>query len=281
MKEIISCSRRTDIPAFYYEWLQEKLKEQKVVIKNLYNHKPSEIDLNPDHVHSIVLWSKNYSNFLKKPGFLERYNLFFNFTVNGYSKVLEPHTPDIKESLWQIDAISKKYSPRHINWRFDPIIISTEGEWNSTHLPGKARLNMFEALCRDLSSFGIERVTTSFLEVYPKVEKRFAKRNFKHMNLSNTLKVKFAERMTEIAGRYKIQIYSCSNVLLESVPGIKKSSCINGCFLEKLFGEKCSRARDFGQRKDCGCTKSRDIGMYVQNCGHHCLYCYANMGYEH
>ena len=34
MKTIISASRRTDIPAFYYDWLQECLKNKEVELSN-------------------------------------------------------------------------------------------------------------------------------------------------------------------------------------------------------------------------------------------------------
>ena len=35
VKQIISCSRRTDIPAFYYDWLQEVLKKGEIENRNV------------------------------------------------------------------------------------------------------------------------------------------------------------------------------------------------------------------------------------------------------
>ncbi|HOL22987.1 MAG TPA: DUF1848 family protein, partial [bacterium] len=173
MLEIISCSRRTDIPAFYYDWLQECLKNKYVIVKNPYNKSTYMVDLSPERVHSICLWSKSFANVLKNPGYLSLYNLYFQFTITGYSKFLEPNVIDTNEALRQMEQLALKYSPKQINWRFDPIILSIKGEKEPTPDNfARARLKMFEALCRDISSFGVNRCTISFLCLYKKVEQR-------------------------------------------------------------------------------------------------------------
>ncbi|NLZ48444.1 DUF1848 domain-containing protein [Lutispora thermophila] len=277
MLEIISCSRRTDIPAFYYDWLQESLKNKYVMVKNPYNKSTYMVNLAPERVHSICLWSKSFTNVLKNPGYLSLYNLYFQFTITGYSKFLEPNVVDTNEVVKQMEQLAERYSPQQINWRFDPIILSIKGEQSPT--PDnfeRARLNMFEALCRDISSFGVNRCTISFLCLYKKVEQRMKASKFTYLIPSQQQQIELVSQLVEIADKYGTTIYTCTSPIIEGVPGVKKGHCIDGAYLEELFGKRASHAKDAGQRKGCGCTRSRDIGAYSgQSCGHGCLYCYA------
>jgi len=283
MLEIISCSRRTDIPAFYYEWLQEVLRKKYVLVPNPYNNSTYMVDLAPERVHSICLWSKSFANVLKDPGLLALYNLYFQFTITGYAHTLEPKVPEPKEAVRQMEKLAFKYSPQQINWRFDPIIFSGLGEKEplidtlALDDLARARLKVFEALCRDISSFGVKRCTISFLSLYKKVEQRMERANFTYLVPSQEEQREFVSRLVEVAAKYGVSIYTCSSPLLEGVPGVNKGHCIDGEYLEMLFGKRASHAKDAGQRKECGCTRSRDIGAYRgQSCGHGCLYCYAN-----
>lgn len=280
MKTIISASRRTDIPAFYYDWFQTALKEQKVTTINpLYPEKEYIIDLSPQKVHSIVLWSKDFRKVENDPMYLENYNLYFQYTITGYSKYLEPNIPSYKDSLLTLEKMLKKYKPEQFNIRFDPIILSVNGELSPTpQKPGLARLNMFDTLCKDLVSLGMEqcRITTSFATLYPKVIKRMQEKNINFITLNDKQEILFMEKMSEIAQKYNRNIYTCANdrILNSGIKNIKKGHCIDGDILTSLFGP-CTHSKDKGQREECGCVKSKDIGSYLK-CFHNCLYCYAN-----
>ncbi|MBO6292905.1 MAG: DUF1848 family protein [Selenomonas sp.] len=57
---IISASRRTDIPAFYFDWFCQRLREGHVDVVNQFNRKQvSRISLLPEAVDCIVFWTKN------------------------------------------------------------------------------------------------------------------------------------------------------------------------------------------------------------------------------
>ena len=64
---IISASRRTDIPALYWEWFQKRLQEQYVLVRNPLNlHQVSRISLRPEVVDGLVFWTKNPEQMLKQ-----------------------------------------------------------------------------------------------------------------------------------------------------------------------------------------------------------------------
>lgn len=287
MKTVISASRRTDIPAFYYSWLQEALKKGEVTLPNpMYPAKTYTVDLKPENVHSIVLWSKDFSNVSSDPGILSDYNLYFQYTVNNYSEALEPGVPEYGATLQTIEGLLKRYSPEQFNIRFDPIIISTKGEPEPTPSePGCARLSVFERLCRDLKALGMDncRITTSYVYMYGHVTANMDKAGLDIVNLDEQAQIKFFCEMTAIAASHGFSLYSCSSPLLERVGGIRKGRCIDGELLERLFGGKAGKAKDKGQRAACGCTASRDIGIYPRcpdgmKCLHGCIYCYVNAG---
>ena len=83
---IISASRRTDIPAFYWEWFQKRLQEQYVLVRNPLNlHQVSRISLRPEVVDGLVFWTKNPEPMLKQLSVLDAYAYYFQFTLNAYA----------------------------------------------------------------------------------------------------------------------------------------------------------------------------------------------------
>ena len=100
IKTIISASRRTDIPAFYWNWFKERIVEGYVEICNPYfPENKYTVDLSKDNVHSIVLWSKDFNNLVNDSSFLDDYNLYFQYTITGYNKLLEPNVPLYEDSI--------------------------------------------------------------------------------------------------------------------------------------------------------------------------------------
>ena len=89
---IISASRRTDIPAFYADWLINRLKEKYVLVRNPMNiHQVSRISLSPDVVDGIVFWTKNPIPMMAYLTELEKYTYYFQFTLTAYDNDVEPN----------------------------------------------------------------------------------------------------------------------------------------------------------------------------------------------
>ena len=272
LRTIISASRRTDIPAFYLNWFKKRLNEGFIDVTNpIYKNQVSRIYIDPDSVHTIVFWSKDFGNFLKNPEDFSDYHLFFNFTIND-SKKLEPKIKPLDERLHQLKELVEIYGPDHVQWRFDPIVFWQEDDVIVNNLES------FEHIAHYNVSLGIDNCVFSFATWYDKCLKRAKKYNFQYYDPSLEEKIKIISGLNEISKNLGIKMYSCcGDDKLHKIPNIFQSRCINGELYSRLTGIPASKAKAIGQRLGCNCTKSRDIGDYnKQKCLHGCLYCYAN-----
>jgi len=278
MKTVISASRRTDLVSFFPDWLASAVKREKVLVLGP-SRRPREVDLRPETVHTFVLWSKNFENFLA-----DRYNLrsqlakydqlYFHFTITGLGGTLiEKRVPPPATALAQLEMLAElARQPELISLRFDPIVYWEEGGEVKSNLP------FFESLARRASRLGIKKVRLSFAQWYPKAKRRAARHGFLYVDPPLETKREAARRLVEVARENGLALFSCSQGWLAEVPGITPSSCIDGRLLESLHPrrEPASSRKDKTQRQDCRCTESIDIGSYIQSCPHSCIYCYAN-----
>ncbi len=229
------------------------------------------VSLKPEDVVCFVLWSKNFSPFLESLKIIDGlgYKFYFNYTVTGLPSVFESNV----EKQVAIDALkelSKTYSPRHINWRFDPIIISAICDRDYY-------IRAFEELASELAGY-VERCYFSFVVKYGKVIRNFAEfeksKGLKIFDYSSDFKIDLANELADIAAHYGIQMSSCCGDYLLG-PKIKKAHCIDGGIIEQLFYPGGLQYKEKPTRNECGCTESTDIGTY-DTCPHGCIYCYAN-----
>lgn len=270
--KIISASRRTDIPAFYGNWLMKRIAAGFAGYINPFNGKKYIVSLKKDDIASIVLWSKNFSPFQDNAVLLkdEGYPLFFNYTITGLPSLFEPGAPPESESVESIKYLSSRFSPEHINWRYDPILISdvTGADYH---------LQKFDYLCRSLSGY-VKRCYISFPTAYGKVE-----RSFKSFTMNTGIlisdssvqdRIALANKLSAVAEKYGITIFSCCGDYLVS-DKICKGRCIDAQIISSPGGKNLSGFKIRPTRKECGCTESTDIGIY-DSCPHGCIYCYAN-----
>ena len=283
MKIILSASRRTDIPAFYIDWFMDRIAAGFFETVNPYNQKKTKVPATPDHVHTIVFWSKNFSRFLSEEyGEALRaigYHLFFHFTVNSEIAFLEPHLPPLSQRLEQAAALCQRFGPDTVSWRFDPICFFTGPDGRLGN-----NLTDFPEIAKQMASFGVSRCITSFMDHYAKIKRRPRPWDeFRFIDPDMTKKIQVLEHMSKIMASLDMELHLCSEKqILSALPqalGVKASRCISGNRIKEIAGGEVSLKKDTGQRikQGCGCTVSTDIGIYHQHpCYHNCLFCYAN-----
>jgi DNA repair photolyase len=278
MKKIISASRRTDLVASYPDWFSVSIKEEHARIYGPSGHTYT-VDLSPQSVHTMVLWSKNFVNLIENRfdlrERLKKYSqLYLHFTITGLGGTsIEQAVPKPESALGQLDALLEIVeNPERISIRFDPVIYWEHESKRQTNL------RYFGELSPELNARGIKNVRFSFAQWYGKARRRAAKQGFKYIDPSDGEKRKDAEYLVSVAKTYNLNLFACSQDFLTVIPGVNPSSCIDGGLLQKLHPRKepVSKRKDKTQRQHCLCTDSVDIGSYTQFCPHCCLYCYAN-----
>ena len=281
MKQILSVSRRTDIPAFYMPWFMDQVTRGVVQVVNPFNRRVRPVEVSPERVHAMVFWSKNFGPFLAdRCG--ERlqsmgYHLFFNFTINSRSPILEPGVPDLDHRLDQLGQLCHRFGAASIQWRFDPICHFT----TKAGVPGN-NLDDFARIATAAGGYGIDTCTTSFMDHYRKIDRR-TRHGLTFIEPSPDEKVKILLKMAQTLSPLNIQLALCceKKVLdqLDPESTISAGACISGRRIMAVHGGRVSLGQDAGQRKasGCGCTVSVDVGSYTLHpCHHNCLFCYAN-----
>ncbi|MEN6561427.1 MAG: DUF1848 family protein [Acidobacteriota bacterium] len=278
LKTVISASRRTDLVASFPDWLAACLRRRAAEVAG-----PAggvyRVDLAPEKVHTIVLWSKDFANLLRNAhglrDLLAAYDqLYLHFTVTGLGRTaIEPGVPSFREALAELPGLAALAGdPLRVSLRFDPAVFWQDG--------GEIRSNLgrFTEAADAAAANGVRDIRISFAQWYGKAERRARARGFRFVDPPDEEKRARAAGLAAVAAERGLVLHACSQTLLDGVPGLRPSACIDGALLESLHPgrEPASRRKDRGQRADCLCTESKDIGSYAQACRHGCVYCYAN-----
>jgi DNA repair photolyase len=275
---IISASRRTDIPAFYAEWFMCRVRDGFFYRVNPFNSRQvTGFSLKAEDVDTLCFWTKNPRPLMKHLKELDErgLNYYFQFTLNPYDTVFEPGVPPLQERIDAMIELAEGIGPERVVWRYDPIILSS-------HTPVSWHLEQAEQLARQLAN-ATRRLMFSFYDCYGKGQGRLcAALTGTGITLMDMDAAEQQETLLQIAGgfkavadRYRMEIFSCCEVLDSSVSGIPHGACIDGELIRKLFGIAVPAARDKNQRVGCRCAVSADMGSY-NSCQFRCRYCYAN-----
>jgi len=262
---IISASRRTDIPAFYSEWLLNRLKEGYVLVRNPINRLVSRIALEHELIDCMVFWTKNPLNMLQALDTVDAFGIpyYFLFTVNPYGREIEVHLPPVTEIIDTFLKLANRVGKERVIWRYDPILLSRS-------IDPAYHYERFEEIAERLRGY-TGKCIISFLTLYKK-----CRRNLSGLGIiepDDTTKKSIAQSLQTIAQHNNIDLAICSDETLADI--IPPGKCIDDALISRITGRPFIGKKDKSQRPACRCVESIDIGAY-NTCLHGCRYCYAN-----
>lgn len=268
---IISASRRTDIPNYYSQWFYNRIKEGFLYMRNPMNPRQvSKICLSPEVIDCIVFWTKNPEPMILGLDQLSSYHYYFQFTLTGYGKDIEPCVPHKKEKMLStFQKLSQAIGGQKVIWRYDPILF-TELYTPDYHLKA------FEQIAAALEGYTY-RCVISFVDTYTKNKKTL--HQLHAYDLKELELFHFAKTLADIAKSKGMTVGSCAEAVDLSPYGIEHNCCIDQKLIEEICGYQLKGRKDKNQRPECGCMESVDIGAY-DTCKNGCLYCYANHSQE-
>ena len=293
---IISASRSTDIPTFYSEWFKNRWQKGYIKWINPFNQKPLYVSFKNTKV--IVFWTKNPKPMMKQKymKFLntEVKNFYFQYTLNDYdNENFEEKVPLVNKRIETFKELSKMIGKEKVIWRYDPLILTDK--INVDEL-----LNRIEKIGDKLYNY-TEKLVFSFADigVYKKVQNNL--KGINYIEFTKETMEEFANGLEKLNKKWGLQLATCSEKIDLDKFSIYHNKCIDDELMIKLFSyekdlmdflgvefeepnlfsndvsfnRKNYKLKDKGQRKECGCINSKDIGQY-NTCPHGCNYCYAN-----
>lgn len=293
---IISASRTTDIPAFFSDWLLGAYRRSYVKKVNSYSRRESFVSFSK--ARAVVYWTKNPEPMISKLAAFEKYipNYYFLFTLNNYEQEsYEPGLPSMKKRIETFQKLSNIIGKEKVQWRFDPLILTDK-------INTQILLDRFYELAGNIGKY-TEKVIFSFADImhYSKVRNSYKRLGIRARNFTEDERDYICKNIFKISNEFNIKPEICGEPRNYELFGIDKARCIDDRLLRRLFSadnelmaflgkekdlqtelfgtvqnKEENQLRDPGQRENCNCILSRDIGMY-NTCRHFCVYCYANI----
>ena len=265
---ILSIDFRTDIPAFYSEWLMNRFHEGYVYFRNpAYPSTIHKIILDKQHIEGIMWCSKNYLPILHDlKSITDKFPSIFHYTITGYGKDIEPNVPSLEQSIYTFKELSQRYGKEKVIWRFDPIFYCKDFGETQT-------LNRFENICKELHNY-TDRVVVNFVSPYEKVKRHLPEM----VTMQPLMKKILLLNMYGICQKYNLKLQTCGNGLqFKDLQGIEVTGCLDEHALNLIgiYPKSKNKATEWG----CLCYPNTCIGEY-NTCLHKCKYCYASADFD-
>ena len=259
---ILNISGRTDIIAFYTEWLMNRLKEGFVDVRNPFNPKMVSRIMMED-VDLLFFCTKNPIPILDKIKDIKQ-KVYFHITLTPYKKDIEPNLPSKKEIIEAIKKLSKIIGKENIVIRYDPILINDK-------YTVKYHIKAFDKVCTLLDGY-TNKILISFIDDYKNVRKNY--KILKYKKLTEEDYKEIGTSFSKIAKEHNIVVHTCAEKRNLTEYGFIEDECMSKELAFKLTG-KIYKKWNARKNVPCKCIEMADIGVY-NSCKHFCKYCYAN-----
>ena len=272
---IISASRRTDIPAFYANWFMNRVRAGWCAVPSPYNSKILRyVPLDLHHVSGIVFWTKNPRPMLAHLEELESrgYRYYFLYSLNAYGSPLEPRLPPVEHRIGTFLHLARVLGPDRVIWRYDPIVISSR-------YSAEFHVQRFGALADRLAQ-STHRVILSLVDLYGKTERRLdalerhGETRFSRDPVNHPDTQDMMHSIAVLARSHGLEVTTCAEKHDFTSVGIGKGKCVDEGVFNRTWSMGLRYRKDPGQRADCLCTASIDVGVN-DTCLLGCEYCYA------
>lgn len=256
---ILNVSSRTDIIAFYENWLIKRVEAGFVDVRNPFN--PKLVNrINFSDVDLILFCTKNPIPILNDLNKI-KIPYLFQITITPYKRDIEPNVPSKKEVIEAVKKISQAIGKENVSVRYDPIFLSEK--YNIDY-----HIKAFKKLCMLLNGY-VETIIVSFLDEYKNVLKN---KNVLQYRKFTEEDYKIIEKnFSKIAKLNNMKVQTCFEDRNLTEYGFTKGECLSHELAYRLTGKKY---KSWKARK-CNCVEMVDIGVY-NSCKHFCKYCYAN-----
>ena len=260
---ILNISGRTDIVAFYSEWLLNRLDEGFIDVRNpFYPKMVSRIFL--EDVNLLFFCTKNPIPIIDKIKDIKK-QVYFHVTLTPYKKNIEPNLPPKRDIINAIKKLSTIIGKDNIVIRYDPVFISDEYNLNY-------HIKAFDKICTLLDGY-TNKILISFIDDYKNVRRNYKALRFKPFT-EHKYKV-IGTSFSESARKHNIEVHTCNEVRDLTEFGFIKEDCMSKEIAFRLTGKVYNKKWKARKNAVCKCVEMVDIGVY-NSCKHFCKYCYAN-----
>jgi len=293
---IISASRRTDIPHYFTDWFKERRKAGFAEYRTVFGGGKNgrfHVSLKSEDVLGYLFWTKFAGPFHEQLEILraEGVPYIFQYTLTGYGKEIQPGIPErtaVIDDFLRVSASLPKAAA--IQWRYDPILVSSDysSDWHRQN---------FTAIADQLQA-ATRVVNVSFIEPYLKaitkapdwrdirwrqpdpVRHKTALNKYPELCSIGAEEDELMIDLAEIARQRGIELRVCCN---QEYAGSFSTAACCGLELFQAYGadieQRVAALASGPSRPGCSCLKTIDIGMDT-TCPGGCFYCYVTTSIE-